>query len=137
MKCKSDSWKLSQASQTMSNKHLSRNQNQNQNQDNATEEEIDVSSVDVHNRQSVLDLFEDKLEVKVTNISMSLSMSSISGLTDLTEDEIIPRPIPLQVCQILILFILPLYSYIFIIFFLIADIFGEYILAFKRRSSSE
>ncbi|KAK9304641.1 hypothetical protein QLX08_004066 [Tetragonisca angustula] len=97
LKCKSDSWKLSQASQTMSNKHLSRNQNQNQNQDNATEEEIDVSSVDVHNRQSVLDLFEDKLEVKVTNISMSLSMSSISGLTDLTEDEIIPRPIPLQI----------------------------------------
>ena len=96
MKCKSDSWKLSQASQTINNKHLSRNQSQNQ--ENATEDEIDVSSVDVHNRQSVLDLFEDKLEVKVTNISMSLSMSSISGLTDLTEDEIIPRPIPLQVC---------------------------------------
>lgn len=69
----------------------------NQNQDNTAEEEVDTT-IDVHNKQSVLDLFEDKLEVKVTNVSMALSMSSISGLTDLTEDEIIPRPIPLQVC---------------------------------------
>lgn len=69
----------------------------NQNQDNTAEEEVDTT-IDVHNKQSVLDLFEDKVEVKVTNVSMALSMSSISGLTDLTEDEIIPRPIPLQVC---------------------------------------
>lgn len=69
----------------------------NQNHDNTAEEEVDIT-IDVHNKQSVLDLFEDKLEVKVTNVSMALAMSSISGLTDLTEDEIIPRPIPLQVC---------------------------------------
>ncbi|OAD52118.1 UHRF1-binding protein 1-like [Eufriesea mexicana] len=95
LKCQSDSWKLSQASRIIRNKnmHLSRNQNHN----NLVEQELDVSSIDVHNKQSVLNLFEDKLEVKVTNISMALSMSSISGLTDLTEDEIIPRPIPLQI----------------------------------------
>ncbi|CAL7948868.1 unnamed protein product [Xylocopa violacea] len=94
LKCKSDSWKLSQASEAMTNKsmHTSRNQNRN----NVTEQEVDASSIDVYNKQSVLDLFEDKLEVKVTDVSMALSMSSISGLTDLIEDEIIPRPIPLQ-----------------------------------------
>ncbi|XP_012350116.1 UHRF1-binding protein 1 isoform X3 [Apis florea] len=95
LKCKSDSWKLSQASQTINNKNLYLSRNENQN--NITEQDIDVCNIDVHNKQSVLDLFEDKLEVIITNISMALSMSSVSGLTDLTEDEIIPRPIPLQV----------------------------------------
>lgn len=92
LKCKSDSWKLSQASGAIRNKNM----HLNQNQDNTAEEEVDTT-IDVHNKQSVLDLFEDKLEVKVANVSMALSMSSISGLTDLTEDEIIPRPIPLQI----------------------------------------
>ncbi|XP_016904404.1 bridge-like lipid transfer protein family member 3A isoform X2 [Apis cerana] len=95
LKCKSDSWKLSQASRTINNKNLYLSRNENQN--NITEQDVDVCNIDVHNKQSVLDLFEDKLEVIITNISMALSMSSVSGLTDLTEDEIIPRPIPLQV----------------------------------------
>ncbi|CAK9832841.1 UHRF1-binding protein 1-like [Anthophora retusa] len=90
LKCKSDARKLSLASQTISNKpvHVSRNQ---------AGQEVDASNIDVHNKQSILDLFEDKLEVKVTNISMALSMSSVTGLTDLIEDEIIPKPIPMQV----------------------------------------
>ncbi|XP_006559911.2 UHRF1-binding protein 1 isoform X2 [Apis mellifera] len=95
LKCKSDSWKLSQASRTINNKNLYLSRNENQN--NITEQDVDVCNIDIHNKQSVLDLFEDKLEVIITNISMALSMSSVSGLTDLTEDEIIPRPIPLQV----------------------------------------
>ncbi|XP_006613340.1 UHRF1-binding protein 1 isoform X2 [Apis dorsata] len=95
LKCKSDSWKLSQASRTINNKNLYLSRNENQN--NITEQDVDVCNIDVHNKQNVLDLFEDKLEVTITNISMALSMSSVSGLTDLTEDEIIPRPIPLQI----------------------------------------
>lgn len=100
LKCKSDSWKLSQASRTINNKNLYLSRNENQN--NITEQDVDVCNIDIHNKQSVLDLFEDKLEVIITNISMALSMSSVSGLTDLTEDEIIPRPIPLQVHRILL-----------------------------------
>ncbi|XP_031847065.1 bridge-like lipid transfer protein family member 3B isoform X1 [Nomia melanderi] len=93
LKCKSDSYKLSQASYNMSNKSLHSSQNQSY----STEQEVDVGVIDVHNKQSVLNLFEDKLDVKVTDISMTLSMSSISGLTDLIEDEIIPKPIPIQI----------------------------------------
>jgi len=52
----------------------------------------------VHDKESVMNLFEDKLEIKVANVEMTLSMSSVTGLTDLAEDEIIPKPIPMQVC---------------------------------------
>ncbi|XP_076645786.1 bridge-like lipid transfer protein family member 3B [Halictus rubicundus] len=93
LKCKSDSYKLSQASHVTSNKNIQSSQNQSY----SAEQEIDTGVIDVHNKQSVLDLFEDKLDVKVTDISMALSMSSISGLTDLFEDEIIPKPIPIQI----------------------------------------
>ncbi|XP_076181630.1 bridge-like lipid transfer protein family member 3B isoform X2 [Ptiloglossa arizonensis] len=93
LKCKSDSYKLSEASQSIINKKL----HSSENQSNITEQEVDVSCIDVHNKQSVLDLFEDKLDIKVTDITMALSMSSITGLTDLIEDEIIPKPIPMQI----------------------------------------
>ncbi|XP_076289522.1 bridge-like lipid transfer protein family member 3B isoform X1 [Lasioglossum baleicum] len=93
LKCKSDSYKLSQASHITSNKNVQSSQNQSY----SAEQEVDIGVIDVHNKQSVLDLFEDKLDVKVHDISMALSMSSISGLTDLFEDEIIPKPIPMQI----------------------------------------
>lgn len=97
LKRKSDAWKLFQASQNISNKttHLPQNQN------NITEQEVETCNIDVHNKQGVLDLFEDKVEVNVTDVALVLSMSSITGLTDLIEDEIIPKPIPLQVHKIL------------------------------------
>ncbi|EZA55392.1 UHRF1-binding protein 1-like protein [Ooceraea biroi] len=47
--------------------------------------------------KSVMNLFEDKLEIKVANVAMALSMSSVTGLADLAEDEIIPKPIPVQI----------------------------------------
>ncbi|KYN40299.1 UHRF1-binding protein 1-like protein [Trachymyrmex septentrionalis] len=47
--------------------------------------------------KSVMNLFEDKLEMRVANVGMSLSMSSVTGLADLAEDEIIPKPIPMQI----------------------------------------
>lgn len=63
-----------------------------------------TSDIDVHDKESVMNLFEDKLDMKVANIAMALSMSSVTGLADLAEDEIIPKPIPMQVdivCNIL------------------------------------
>ncbi|XP_076544408.1 bridge-like lipid transfer protein family member 3B isoform X4 [Osmia lignaria lignaria] len=93
LKRKSDAWKLFQASQNISNKNTHLPQNQN----NITEQEVETCNIDVHNKQGVLDLFEDKVEVNVTDVTLVLSMSSITGLTDLIEDEIIPKPIPLQI----------------------------------------
>lgn len=56
-----------------------------------------TSGINVHDKESVMNLFEDKLEMKVANVGMSLSMSSVTGLADLAEDEIIPKPIPMQI----------------------------------------
>ena len=42
-------------------------------------------------------LFEDNVEVKVTDVPLTMAMSSVTGLTDLVEDEVIPKPIPLKV----------------------------------------
>jgi len=56
-----------------------------------------TSDINVHDKESVMNLFEDKLEMRVANVGMSLSMSSVTGLADLAEDEIIPKPIPMQV----------------------------------------
>lgn len=70
-------------------------------QDRARLSEQDASRtpvINVHDKENVMSLFEDKLEVKVVNVAMTLSMSSVTGLADLAEDEIIPKPIPMQVC---------------------------------------
>lgn len=56
-----------------------------------------TSDINVHDKESVMNLFEDKLEMRVANVGMALSMSSVTGLADLAEDEIIPKPIPMQV----------------------------------------
>lgn len=56
-----------------------------------------TSGIDVHDKENVMNLFEDKLDMKVANIAMALSMSSVTGLADLAEDEVIPKPIPMQV----------------------------------------
>ncbi|XP_043263704.1 UHRF1-binding protein 1 isoform X1 [Colletes gigas] len=93
LKSKSDSYKLSRASQTTIHKKV----HSSQYQSNITNQEIDACNIDVHDKESVLDLFQDKIDVKATNVTMALSMSSITGLTDLIEDEIIPKPIPIQI----------------------------------------
>lgn len=56
-----------------------------------------TSGINVHDKESVMNLFEDKLEMRVANVGTALSMSSVTGLADLAEDEIIPKPIPMQV----------------------------------------
>lgn len=56
-----------------------------------------TDSINLLDKQGIMDLFEDKLEINVTDVAMTLSMSSVTGLADLAEDEIIPKPIPMQV----------------------------------------
>ncbi|XP_034239731.1 UHRF1-binding protein 1-like isoform X2 [Thrips palmi] len=41
--------------------------------------------------------FHDLLEVRVTDLPVRLSMSTIMGLTDLVEDEVIAAPLPMEV----------------------------------------
>ncbi|XP_077258947.1 bridge-like lipid transfer protein family member 3B isoform X2 [Temnothorax americanus] len=69
-------------------------------QDRARLSEQDTSrssGINVHDKENVMNLFENKLEMRVANVGMSLSMSSVTGLADLAEDEIIPKPIPMQI----------------------------------------
>jgi hypothetical protein len=37
------------------------------------------------------------MEIKVNDLSLDLSMSTVTGLADLVEDEVIPQPLPMQV----------------------------------------
>ncbi|XP_011862998.1 PREDICTED: UHRF1-binding protein 1 isoform X1 [Vollenhovia emeryi] len=90
-----DSRRLSDASQ----RDLS-DSNRRASQDRARLSEQDASrtsGINVHDKEGVMSLFEDKLEMRVANVGMSLSMSSVTGLADLAEDEIIPKPIPMQI----------------------------------------
>lgn len=41
--------------------------------------------------------FDDLLEVHVTDLPVRLTMSTVTGLTDMMEDEIIPVPLPMEV----------------------------------------
>lgn len=41
--------------------------------------------------------FEDLLTLKVNNMELELSLSTLSGLSDLVEDEIISAPLPMEV----------------------------------------
>ncbi|XP_014232860.1 UHRF1-binding protein 1-like isoform X2 [Trichogramma pretiosum] len=56
-----------------------------------------TSGIDFHDKESVMNMFEDKIDVKVADVPLSLSMSFVTGLTDLIEDEVIPKPIPMKV----------------------------------------
>lgn len=40
--------------------------------------------------------FSHKLEIHCQDLSLALSMSTVIGLNDLAEDEIIPKPLPMQ-----------------------------------------
>lgn len=89
-----DSRRLSDASRETSDgkRHASEDHTRLSEQEDAC-----TSGINVHDKESVMHLFEDKLEMKVANVAMTLSMSSVTGLADLAEDEIIPKPIPMQV----------------------------------------
>ncbi|KAK7794549.1 hypothetical protein R5R35_009669 [Gryllus longicercus] len=49
------------------------------------------------NRMSLKNWTSDKLEARVQDMDLELNMSSVVGLADLFEDEIIPDPLPMQI----------------------------------------
>lgn len=57
--------------------------------------------LDFTNRENLMRLFRDMLIVEVRDLALTLNMSTVTGLADLIEDEIIPVPIPMQVGKIL------------------------------------
>ncbi|XP_012273649.1 UHRF1-binding protein 1 [Orussus abietinus] len=93
LKNKEDSRRLSQASQSTSDS----SRRSSQDRSRLAEPESRIYDIDLHDKNSVMALFEDKLEVKVNDVPLTLSMSSVTGLADLAEDEVIPKPIPMQI----------------------------------------
>ncbi|XP_014482359.1 PREDICTED: UHRF1-binding protein 1 isoform X2 [Dinoponera quadriceps] len=93
LKNKEDSRRLSGASQNTNDS----SKRAPQDRARLPEQDTCTSVINVHDKESVMNLFEDKLEMKVGNVAMALSMSSVTGLADLVEDEIIPKPIPMQI----------------------------------------
>ncbi|XP_012267843.2 UHRF1-binding protein 1-like isoform X1 [Athalia rosae] len=93
LKNKDDYRRLSRASQTASegSRRSSRDRT------HAQDSQKDSDDIDMRNKATVMALFNDRLEVKVADVPLTLSMSSVTGLTDLAEDEIIPTPIPMQI----------------------------------------
>ncbi|XP_055635192.1 bridge-like lipid transfer protein family member 3B [Toxorhynchites rutilus septentrionalis] len=63
------------------------------------EEELTLpaDSFSVTDKKSIQSWFKRKLNVEVKNINLQLSMSTVVGLGDLAEDEVIPTPIPMEV----------------------------------------
>ena len=88
LKDKEDSKRLSQASQLTCRSSQDRKR---------FAEESNIFGINVHDKEEVMALFKDNVEIKVANVPLTLSMSSVTGLADLVEDEIIPKPIPMDV----------------------------------------
>lgn len=51
-------------------------------------------------RENMKKLFRDSLVIYVNDLGLDLTMSTVTGLADLAEDEIIVPPIPLEVSYI-------------------------------------
>jgi hypothetical protein len=49
------------------------------------------------NRTSFKDWCKDYMEIKVNDLCLELNMSTVTGLAELIEDEVIPQPLPMQV----------------------------------------
>ncbi|XP_053673810.1 bridge-like lipid transfer protein family member 3A [Anopheles nili] len=63
------------------------------------EEELTLpaDSCKITDKKTILSWFQRKLNVEVKDIDLQLSMSTVVGLADLAEDEMIPTPIPMEV----------------------------------------
>ncbi|XP_052893682.1 bridge-like lipid transfer protein family member 3B [Anopheles moucheti] len=63
------------------------------------EEELTLpaDSCKITDKKTILSWFKRKLNVEVKDIDLQLSMSTVVGLGDLAEDEMIPTPIPMEV----------------------------------------
>ncbi|XP_055588824.1 bridge-like lipid transfer protein family member 3B isoform X2 [Uranotaenia lowii] len=58
---------------------------------------LPADSFNITDKKAIQSWFKRKLNVEVKNISLQLSMSTVVGLGDLAEDEVIPTPIPMEV----------------------------------------
>ncbi|XP_062547438.1 bridge-like lipid transfer protein family member 3B isoform X2 [Armigeres subalbatus] len=58
---------------------------------------LPADSLNITDKKSIQSWFKRKLNVEVKNINLQLSMSTVVGLGDLAEDEVIPTPIPMEV----------------------------------------
>ena len=56
-----------------------------------------TSNINFHDKEGVMSMFQDNVDIKVADVPFIMSMSFVTGLTDLIEDEVIPKPIPLKV----------------------------------------
>lgn len=95
LKDKDDSKRLSEASQIV------RTESSRSSLDRGRTNETFGGLINFYDKESILGLFEDNIEVKVADVPLTMAMSSVAGLTDLIEDEIIPKIIPIKVCTVL------------------------------------
>ncbi|XP_065072642.1 bridge-like lipid transfer protein family member 3B isoform X2 [Ochlerotatus camptorhynchus] len=58
---------------------------------------LPADSLNITDKKSIQSWFKRKLNVEVKKINLQLSMSTVVGLADLAEDEVIPMPIPMEV----------------------------------------
>ena len=56
-----------------------------------------ITEVNFADKDYIGKLFEDFVDVQVNDLNLELSMSTVTGLADLVEDEVVPVPIPMQV----------------------------------------
>lgn len=56
-----------------------------------------MMELDFRHRENLAKIFKDLLTVEVRDLALSLNMSTVIGLADLAEDEIIPLPLPMRV----------------------------------------
>lgn len=59
-----------------------------------------LMEMDFSDKTQLKKLFKDLLTIHVNGLSLELSMSTVTGLADLAEDEIIATPIPMEVSWI-------------------------------------
>ena len=50
-------------------------------------------------RSLVLKWFENTVNVRLQNVNLTINASTLTGLTDLVEDEVYPTPIPVTVIE--------------------------------------
>lgn len=56
-----------------------------------------MMDLDFRHRENLAKLFKDMLTIEVRDLALNLNMSTVIGLADFAEDEIIPLPLPLRV----------------------------------------
>lgn len=57
----------------------------------------DMLGMDLTNRDTFAKLFTDLITINVKDLILDLNMSTVTGLADLIEDEIMPIPFPIQI----------------------------------------